>query len=300
MKKFLSVLFISVAQFALAQELFNEKALIENIKYLSSDALQGRKTETQGNATARTFIKEQFKKLSLQPLADNYELPFEFTTRSGAKVKGINLAGWIKGTSKSGKFVVISAHYDHLGMKDEKVFNGADDNASGTCALFAIAEYFKKNAPEHDLLFVAFDAEESGLQGAKAFVKSPPVPIETILVDINMDMIARADNKELVACGMFFYPNLKPFIEKVGNSENVKIVFGHDDPAVYKGALNWTYSSDHGPFHTAKIPFVYFGVSDHKDYHQATDDFEKIDSETYLATVRLVLRASQEIDRGLN
>jgi Zn-dependent M28 family amino/carboxypeptidase len=300
MKTFLPVLFIFFAYASLGQELFDEKALLENLKYLSSDALEGRKTESQGNAGARTFIKEQFKKLSLQPLGNNFELPFEFTTKSGASVKGVNLAGWLKGTSKTGKFIVISAHYDHLGIKEGKIYNGADDNASGTCALFAVGDFFKKNPPQHDLLFVAFDAEESGLQGAKAFVKTPPVPKENVLADINMDMVSRADNKELVACGTFFYPKLKPFLEKAGDKEPVKIVFGHDDPSLFKGSENWTFSSDHGPFHSVKIPFVYFGVADHKDYHQATDDFENVDPETYKSVVRLISRASQEIDRGLN
>lgn len=300
MKKFLPVLFIFSAFTSFGQELFDEKALIENLKYLSSDALEGRKTESTGNATARTFVKDQFKKLSLQPLGKNYELPFEFTTKSGATVKGINLAGWLKGKSKTGKFVIVSAHYDHLGVKEGKIYNGADDNASGTCALFALAEFFKKNPPQHDVLFVAFDAEESGLQGAKAFVKSPPVPIGNILVDINMDMVSRADSKELIACGTFFYPKLKPFLEKVGGTEPVKIVFGHDDPSVFQGSDNWTFSSDHGPFHSIKIPFVYFGVADHKDYHQATDDFENVDPETYKSVVRLIIRATQEIDRGLD
>jgi Zn-dependent M28 family amino/carboxypeptidase len=300
MKKFLPALCLFLVNVAMCQELFDEKALIENLKYLSSDALQGRKTESQGNFTARTFIKDQFKKLSLQPLGDNYELPFSFALKSGAKMKGVNVAGWMKGTSKTGKFIVISAHYDHLGIKAGKIYNGADDNASGTCALFAIAEFFKNNPPQHDLLFVSFDAEESGLQGAKAFVNSPPAPLQNVLVDINMDMISRADNKELVACGGFFYPKLKSLIEKVKNSEKTKIVFGHDDPALYTGSDNWTFSSDHGPFQKAKIPFVYFGVADHKDYHQATDDFEKVDPEIYKSNVRLIIRASQEIDRGIN
>jgi Zn-dependent M28 family amino/carboxypeptidase len=300
MKKFILFFLIFVYQSISAQSLFDEKALIENLKYLSSDALEGRKPETKGGEEARTFVKEQFKKRVLTPLGDNYEIPFEFESRSGAKVKGVNLAGLIKGTTKSDQYIVISAHYDHVGVRDGKIYNGADDNASGTCALFAITEYFQKNKPQHNIIIAAFDAEEMGLQGAKAFVKNPPVAIEKIIANINMDMVARADAKELVACGTFYYPQLKTFLEKSTSSEKVKIVYGHDDPEKYKGEDNWTFSSDHGPFHSAKIPFIYFGVADHKDYHQPTDDFENVEPEVYKSCVRLIILASAEIDKGLD
>ncbi len=299
MKRFLLLLFVMTNLAANGQQLFNEQSLIDNFKYLSSDALEGRKPETKGSETARTFIKAQFKKLKLQELGKEYELPFEFDSKQGNKIKGINLAGWIKGTSTDGKYIVISAHYDHVGIKEGKIYNGADDNASGTSALFAIAEYFNNNKPQHNILIVAFDAEEMGLQGAKAFVKNPPVAVGEIVANINMDMVSRADNKELVACGTFFYPQLKPFIDQVTITEPVKFVFGHDDPEEYKGEDNWTFSSDHGPFHLAKIPFIYFGVADHKDYHQHTDEFENVNPEVYKSCVRLIVLASSNIDKGL-
>lgn len=300
MNRFFVLFFVCLNLIANAQQLFDEKALVDNLKYLSSDALKGRKPETKESAEARSFIKAQFKKLKLQSFGKDYELPFETSLKSGQTLKGTNVVGWIKAAGKSDKYIVISAHYDHVGIREEKIYNGTDDNASGTCALFALAEYFKNNKPQHNIIIAAFDAEEMGLQGAKAFVKNPPVAADKIIADINMDMVARADNGELVACGTFFYPQLKPFIEKVGDPEKVKIVYGHDDPDEYKGEDNWTFSSDHGPFHTAKIPFIYFGVADHKDYHQPTDDFENVDSATYVACVRLVVRASAEIDKGLN
>jgi len=299
MKYLFVLLFVSVNIVASAQQLFNERALIDNFKYLSSDALEGRKPETKGSELARTFIKAQFKKLKLEAFGKEYELPFEFDSKSGNKVKGVNLAGWIKGTGKDAKYIIISAHYDHVGINDGKIYNGADDNASGTSALFAIAEYFKNNKPQHNILIVAFDAEEMGLQGAKAFVKNPPIAIGDIVGNINMDMVSRADNKELVACGTFFYPQLKPFIDQVTVTESVKFVFGHDDPEEYKGEDNWTFSSDHGPFHSAKIPFIYFGVADHEDYHQHTDEFENVNPEVYKSCVRLIVLASNNIDKGL-
>ena len=85
----------------------------------------------------------------------------------------------------------MSAHYDHIGVRNGQVFNGADDNASGTAALFALGKYFSEHRPEHTVIFAAFDAEEAGEWGSKSFVKQPPVPAASIVVNINMDMIAR-------------------------------------------------------------------------------------------------------------
>ncbi|MBX2901127.1 MAG: M28 family peptidase [Cyclobacteriaceae bacterium] len=279
-----------------AQDLVSESELLANLKVLSSDSLQGRRTGTPGNAAARAFIKNKFLQHKLQPLGNSYELPFEFETRNKEKVSGVNVAGLIKGRTDS--YLVISAHYDHLGVRNEKIYNGTDDNASGTSALLAVAAYFSKHPPEHNLILVAFDAEEMGLQGARAFVANPPVALEKIVVNINMDMVARADKGELVACGTFFYPQLKPFLVGAA-TEKVKLVLGHDDPDVYKGQDNWVNSSDHGPFHRAKIPFIYFGVEDHKDYHQPTDDFELVDPKIYAACVQLIIQATSRIDKGL-
>ena len=277
---------------------FNEKALIQNLKILSSDSLAGRKTGTNQNALARAFIKAQFKKFKLETLGNDYELPFSFDRR-GEPLSGINIAGVIRSKAKTDTYIVVSAHYDHLGVRDEKIFNGADDNASGTAALFALIEHFRKNKPKHNLLFVAFDAEEMGLQGARAFVKQPPVPLEKIILNINMDMVARADKNELVACGTFYYPYLKPLLLKIKEQGGVRLIFGHDDPQQHKGSDNWTQSSDHGPFHDAKISFIYFGVEDHADYHKHTDDFEKVTPARYINCVKLILNSVEELDKGL-
>jgi Zn-dependent M28 family amino/carboxypeptidase len=292
---FAGLVFIALSSWA--QQL-NEKALIQNLKILSSDSLAGRKTGTNQNAVARVFIKAQFKKFKLEPLGNDYELPFSFDRR-GESLSGVNMAGVIRSKTKTDTYIVVSAHYDHLGVRDEKIFNGADDNASGTAALFALVEYFRKNKPMHNLLFVAFDAEEMGLQGARAFVKQPPVPLEKIILNINMDMVARADKNELVACGTFYYPHLKPMLLKIKEQGGVRLILSHDDPQKHKGSDNWTQSSDHGPFHDAKIAFIYFGVEDHADYHKHTDDFEKVKPALYISCVKLILNSLAEFDKRL-
>jgi Zn-dependent M28 family amino/carboxypeptidase len=154
---------------------------------------------------------------------------------------------------------VISAHYDHLGVRNGVVFNGSDDNASGTAALFSIAAYFKAHPPDNSLLFVAFDAEEPGLRGSQAFVAAPPVDKTAIIADVNVDMIGREDKDRLFAVGVVRNPLLKPYIEAVAAKAPLKLLMAHDDPA-RRDVEDWSGDSDHASFQRAGIPALYIGV----------------------------------------
>lgn len=268
----------------------NSSSVLKDLKELSDDKYEGRKTGTKGADMAAEMIINRFKALGLKSYSGNYKQAFTFKTRANESVNGNNIVGYIQG--KTDQVMVISAHYDHLGTRDGKVFNGADDDASGVCAVLAYADYFSKNKPQHTLIFVAFDAEEMGLQGSKNFVANPPIQIEKIALNINMDMIAHNDKNELYASGTFHFPVLKPYI--FTKNANPKILFGHDDPKT--GNEDWTFQSDQGSFFAKKIPFIYFGVEDHKDYHKETDEFKNINQEFYSATVISILEVIKNID----
>lgn len=268
----------------------NSSSVLNDLKELSDDKYEGRKTGTKGADMAAEMIISRFKTLGLKSYSTDYKQAFTFNTRANETVNGNNIVGYIKG--KTDKVIVISAHYDHLGIRDGKVFNGADDDASGVCAVLAYAEYFSKHQPQHTLIFVAFDAEEMGLQGSKYFVANPPIAIEKIGLNINMDMIAHNDKNELYASGTFHFPELKPYI--FTKNANPKILFGHDDPKT--GNEDWTFQSDQGSFFAKKIPFIYFGVEDHKDYHKETDEFKNINQEFYSAAVLSILEVIKNID----
>jgi Zn-dependent M28 family amino/carboxypeptidase len=139
------------------------------------------------------------------------------------------------------------------------------------------------------------DGEEMGLRGARAFVAAG-WPEEMVL-NLNMDMISRSDSL-LFAVGTSHYPHLKPILETVGPRPPVQLRFGHDVAGV-EGVQDWTGSSDHGAFHDEGIPFIYFGVEDHDDYHHPTDDFERIDPAFYINAVRTVLASVLAMDEGL-
>lgn len=273
---------------------FSETTLLKNLKILSSDLYEGRRTGEKGAVKAKRFIINEFSKFDVPPLGKSYEQSFLFQTHR-KEYHGTNVLGLIKGVSLPKEYIVISAHYDHEGIKKGEIYNGADDNASGISALFAFAEYFKNNPPKHSIILAAFDAEELDLRGSKYFVNHSIVPLNQIKANLNLDMISRSDKKELFAVGTAFNKSFKQVISNIKQSEKIKIIAGHDG---YDGLENWTYSSDHANFYKKRIPFLYFGVADHKDYHEPTDDYENIHPEFYIEAVKGIISIFEKIDNS--
>jgi Zn-dependent M28 family amino/carboxypeptidase len=270
--------------------------LLEDLKVLSADGMQGRRTGTAGGQKARAFIVERFKASGIAPFGASYEQPFTFRGRAGDE-RGANVIGHIGGTQQPRRYIVISGHYDHLGTVNGVVFNGADDNASGTAALFAIARYFASRSPRNSLLFAAFDAEELGHQGSLAFLKQPPVPVQSISVNLNLDMLGRAPDRRLFVVGTRFQPFLRPLIEPVAAKSPVRLLFGHDDPSMPE---DWTEDSDHFSFIKAKIPALYFGVEDFEQHHKSTDDYETMTHEFYVQAVETLVKVVEQFDANLD
>ena len=273
---------------------------MEELRFLSSDSLEGRRTGEPGNAMARDFIVAAFRDAGLQAPEGGFVQPFEFTPRRDTTrvIQGANVVGYAPGTEPAAGAMVLTAHFDHVGVRDGEVYNGADDNASGTVALMSIARYVVKSPLRHSVVFAALDGEEMGLQGARAFVAAGWPG--NIVVNVNMDMVARSDSL-LFASGTYHYPQLRPFLQSIERRGPVVLRFGHDQPEVegVEGEDDWTNSSDQGAFHAVGIPFVYFGVEDHEDYHRPTDDFERIDPAFFINAIRTVLAGVLAFDEGL-
>ena len=278
---------------------------MSHVATLAAPAMEGRRTGTPGNEKARAFVVEQFRAAGLEPLANGFELPFTFERRQTAsrttetvKIQGVNVAGLCRGTgAKDNGALVITAHYDHLGVRDAAIYHGADDNASGVAVLLALARHCEKSPWRHDAIFVAFDAEEMGLQGARAFVKALPIPEDrTIALNINLDMVARGDKGELYIAGTRHTPALRPVLAPVAERAKIKVMFGHDSGG---GQDDWTTQSDHGAFHEAGVPFIYFGVEDHPDYHKPSDTVDKINAAFFYQSAVTILDAVTTIDRAL-
>jgi glutamate carboxypeptidase len=256
--------------------------LAQDASALSAPEMEGRLTGSPGNKRAQAYIVERFRAIGLKAEAGGYEQKFSFSQGAGrgrpTKLEfpdATNLIGTVEGAKQPDRYVVVSAHYDHLGVRNGQMHPGADDNASGVAAMLAAAAWFAKHRPARSILFVAFDGEEQGLQGARHFVRAPPVPLAHIRTVINLDMVGRGDKNEIFVAGTRHYPQLKDAVVAAAKHRSIDVRFGHDAPGGPPGD-DWTQSSDHGPFHSAGVPFLYFGVEDHADYHKPTDSADKI------------------------
>jgi Zn-dependent M28 family amino/carboxypeptidase len=270
--------------------------------------MEGRQTGTPGGERAQRYLLAAFQELGLHEPPGGFLQPFEFVSRRdpGQPIRGANIVGFVPGREPELGAMVLTAHFDHLGIRPprpgtpaeaagDSIYNGADDNASGTAGILFLARYFLAHQPRHTVVFVALDAEEMGLAGAREFVARDWPP--NMVLNVNLDMISRSDSL-LYAVGTFHYPHLRPILEGVRPRPPVVIRFGHDQPGL-QGVPDWTGSSDHRAFHARGIPFVYFGVDDHEDYHRPSDEFERIDAGFFLNAVRTILAAVLALDASL-
>ena len=306
--------------------------LWSDLSALADKTMQGRRSNSLGGKRAAKYITERFSQIALRDLTDlqnqsnsnlltsvtlgqgilpsssdsfsskNYAMRFTFKENSGT-----NIIGWLPGSKYREKYIVITAHYDHLGKSLRKTYFGADDNASGVAGLLYLANQFKEKPPEHSLIFIATDNEEAGLYGAKAFVSDPPVLLESIILNINLDMIAQGGTKKkLIVAGTKNSPNLKKILRPVLESSSACLRFGHDrrSSSLFgtnrRMSVNWLTASDHGPFQDAGIPYIYFGVEPHRYYHTTLDTVDRIKPNFYYASVESIYQALLAIDHNFD
>lgn len=263
--------------------------LLTTLSVLAHDSMEGRAVGSPGGARARHYLTRALADAGVLPLDGTFEHAFDL----GERGTGVNILGLVPGSAE-GPHIVLSAHYDHEGIRDGDIFNGADDNASGVAAVMEIARLLVLEPPLHPIVIALFDDEEQGLGGARHFVTDPPIALDDIALNVNLDMVSRAEG-ELWAGGAHHTPALRPVLEAVAADAPLDLRLGHDRPGAPEGA-DWTMQSDHGAFHEQGIPFVYFGVEDHPDYHRPTDDFERVDPADFLASARTILLAVRALD----
>jgi aminopeptidase YwaD len=209
-----------------------------------------------------------------------------------------NIAGLLEGSDPALKdeVVVIGAHMDHLGMggpgslsSDPKpaIHHGADDNASGTAAVLALAEYFSSpaNRPKRSILFICFSGEELGLLGSAHYVKKPLVPLDRTAAMINMDMIGRMQNNKLIVSGTKTSPAWEGLLDELNRPEKFSL-FRNDEGF---GA------SDQQSFYLAGVPVLFFFTGVHADYHKPSDTADKINAEDEARIVEFVAACAQRI-----
>ncbi len=277
--------------------------LMADLRILSADDMEGRDTGSPGGERARAYIVARLEAMGIAAPAVGRLQPFtaEARTREGPRsYSGTNIMGLIPGTRATDRYIVVSAHYDHVGVHEGQTYNGADDNASGVATMLALAARLKANPPEHSVLIVAFDGEERGLIGAKHFVQAPPVPLSSIALNLNFDMTARAETDgKLWVTGTYQHLTLRPPLAALPAVGAVSLAFGKDTPQD-TGEDNWVEASDHGAFFKANVPFLYLGVDYHPDYHRPSDDFDRITPAVFASSTELAIAAFRALDASLD
>jgi Zn-dependent M28 family amino/carboxypeptidase len=203
------------------------------------------------------------------------------------------------------EYVVVTGHYDHVGREGEFIYHGADDNASATAAVMAIAEAFRAQPkpPRRSVMFLVFEAEEDGLLGAFHYVANPVAPLESTVAVLNMDMIGRNEesstwgtkaeqNENAVnVVGTLYNPELRRVIE----AENRAIGLGLDYKTDADDREGWFSRSDHYPFAIHRVPMVLFNTGEHPDYHTANDTWDRINYPKIEKIVRLVYLTARHL-----
>ncbi|HON18301.1 MAG TPA: M28 family peptidase [Salinivirgaceae bacterium] len=213
--------------------------------------------------------------------------PFTIEAKTSVKpitVKTQNVVGYLPGQVSPGKYLIVGAHYDHLGFgginsgsrmpESHEIHPGADDNASGTVTIIQLAKYFSTQKPDLSIVFIAFGVEEQGLVGSRKFLEELPIPTDSILVMLNFDMVGRMEEKTLYLSGVGTANLFPELIQK--QKTDITIVTSNAGSG----------PSDHATFFNAKIPVLYFNTGIHTDYHTPGDSPEKINYEGMKAIVQ--------------
>ena len=277
----------------------------QHISYLASDSLHGRATGSADEQKAADYIIDNFKKGHIPNAgggmsAEKYLQHFEFNpTVDSVKihVSGNNVVAFLN--NHAANTIVIGAHYDHLGMGDEKhstyvgpaaVHHGADDNASGVAAMLDLAQLLKGSEyKNNNYIFIAFSGEELGLYGSKWFVQHPSIDLSKINYMINLDMVGRVDSNThtLTVNGVGTSPAFKEALEKLKTPLHIKTTESGLGP------------SDHTSFYLQNIPVVFMFSGQHKDYHKPSDTEDKINYAGMVDVVNYTLALIAELnDKG--
>lgn len=245
------------------------------VRLLASPDLEGRRGE--GGRKAAGAIVEEFRRLGLKPLFDGQYVQ-EIPPAPPADTLGRNVGAILPGSDPelAAHYVIVSAHYDHLGVRGGVLYPGADDNASGVAMMLESARCLAgaQEKPRRSVVFIAFDQEEAGLYGSRYFVAHPPFAVEKIDLFVTADMIGRSLGG---VCGEFFFvmgtehvPALRSWLtEAVGGRPLRMGILGAD--------LLVLNRSDYGPFRSNKVPFLFFSTGENPRYHSPSDTPETLD-----------------------
>ena len=278
-------------------------ALMRDVRYLASDALEGRGTGTAGNDSAAAYIARRFAKLGLTPAFDGrFVQPFVARSVAAAhaglagELPTQNVAAVIRGSDPAlrDEYVILGAHFDHLGRSTfgaldptatNAIHNGADDNASGTAAVIELARLLRRKPPKRSVMVVTFSGEELGLLGSQYFVDHSPVPLEKVRAMLNFDMVGRMQNDHVIIYGVATAKELNDIVTRANAVSPLTLTATGDGFG----------ASDQTSFYTKNLPVLHFFTNVHEDYHKATDDADKLNAVGMARVVALAERITRDI-----
>jgi hypothetical protein len=273
-----------------------------DVTALASDDMGGRFFRSPFAEKAAVWITGKFTSIGLTPgvTSDSFRQPIDKNPETGPNLVAVFPGPVSNGSAVAGAgtgYIIVSAHYDHMRPRrsgDDKIYNGADDNASGVAGMLAVARAMKAcsaagQGPACTVIFIAFNGEEAGLLGSMAYAKSPTVPLAEIRGMFNMDMISRGPARQIYIDGGEIGAPVTAALRSANEAIGLKLrTDEHPD---------WLNRSDQGPFLAKKVPAVLFSVEDHEDYHQVTDEVAKIDASLAAEVAQLVALAAIDMSR---
>ena len=288
-----------------------ESELKVHLNIIAADSMEGRDTGSEGQKKAGRYLVEQYKKdgIPFPKGADSYyqKVPAAFMNKdSGENLPdSANIWAFIEGSEKPNEIVVVSAHYDHVGIKNGEVYNGADDDGSGTVSLLEIAQAFEKakkegHGPKRSILILHMTGEEHGLYGSEFYSENPLFPITKTVADVNIDMVGRRDelhkdsNNYVYLIGSdYLSTDLFNICEAVNTKyTHLNLDYKFNDR---KDPNRFYYRSDHYNFAKHGIPVVFLFNGVHADYHQASDEVDKIEFDALTKRAQLGFSIAWEL-----
>ena len=312
-KLLLAPLFVSLvccAQPQLTQQDFANTIDAAELRVLlytyASDEFEGRETGTAGEEKAVQFLRDQYKAMGIASGTKDgtYFQPMTLDVR-GKNVASKNVLAFIEGSEKPEEILVISAHLDHEGVKNGKIYNGADDDGSGTVAILEIAEAFQLavasgQGPKRSILFLHVSGEEKGLLGSKYYTDNPVYSLENTVANLNIDMVGRTDPKRKGDRDYIYLigsDKLSQDLHDLSEEANQKFTnltldytFNADDDP-----NRFYYRSDHWNFAKNNVPIIFYFDGIHADYHKVSDEVSKIDFDLLALRTKCVFNVAWEV-----
>lgn len=275
----------------------------------ASDKMEGRMTGTSGQKMAAEYLRDYYVDQGIEsPIEDTpyfQNIPATYFTSMHNPVASENVVAFIPGSEKPDEILVLSAHYDHVGMENGEIYNGADDDGSGTVSLLEIAQAFQdavKNGqgPKRSILFLHVTGEEVGLYGSKYYTENPIFPLENTVANLNTDMIGRIDPKKEDDPNYIYLigsdklsKDLHNLSEKVNSKYiGLELDYTYNDD---NDPNRFYYRSDHYNFAKNNIPVIFYFNGTHADYHKPTDTPDKIAYELMAKRAQLIFQTAWEI-----